>query len=164
MVFSNEKWGSHRRKVWDKMILSFKSIRHGTLLLVILSPFLKLLRSYIHCKKMGILLSLLPHFFQKKLPCWNTAGGRRSEVPCVNPLYSSMLWEMQGRSIKCFSSGQARTPALKITYSGVESAIKGGTNAQVKPHESSLSVLQGWQKDNCVKQARCLLNSGQPSS
>lgn len=109
-------------------------------------------------------LSLLPHFFQKKPPCWNTAGGQRSEALCANPLYSSMHWEIQGRSINFFSSGQARTPPLKITYSGVESAIKGETNAQVKPHETKPSVLQGWQKDNCVKQARCLLSSGQPSS
>lgn len=71
---------------------------------------------------------------------------------------------MQGRSIKCFSSGQARTPPLKITYSGVESAIKGETNAQVKPHETSLPGLQGWQEGNCVKQARCLLSGGQLSS
>lgn len=61
-----------------------------------------------------------------------------------------MYWEMQGWSIKLFSAGQARTTPLKITYSGVESAIKGETNAQVKPHETGLSVLQGWQDRNCI--------------
>lgn len=65
-----------------------------------------------------------------------------------------MYGEMQGWNIKFLSSGQARTTPLKITYSGVESAIKGETNAQVKPHEIRLSVLQGWQKHNCVNQAR----------
>lgn len=75
-----------------------------------------------------------------------------------------MHWEMQGRSIKHFNSGQARTPPLKITYSGVESGLKRETNAQVKPHETRLSVLQGWQKDSHVKQAGCLLSGGQSSS
>lgn len=154
------------RRVWDKMIQPGKNVTRGTLLLVIWSSYLKLLRFWTHCNKVGIPSFPSPPLLPKKghlaeIPL--TAGGQKYCV-CVNPSYSSMYWEMRGWSIKFFSSGQARTTPLKITYSGVESAIKGETNAQVKPHESGLSVLQGWQKHNCVNQGRCLLSSGLPSS